>query len=87
MTNHDEAIAAIINEDDARDPTVSQTATSNQYSAYTQPTKSRELKPNCDYLRNLNVENDVVKKDWLEEIPGRSVAGLSIDGSTIKGNV
>ena len=87
VTNSDKAIAAVLNEDDARYLTVTKAETSNQSSAFNQPTKSRQLNPNCDSLRNLNVDDDAVMKGWTEEIPGRSVAGLSIDGSTIKGNV
>ena len=87
VTNYDEFIAAVLNEDDARDPTVTQAENANQYSAYTQPTKSRKLNPNCDSFRNLNVDEDVVMKGWPEEIPDRSVAGVSIDGSHIKCDV
>ena len=87
MTNYDKAIAAVLNEEDARDTTVAQAATANQSSASTQPTNSRQLKPNFDYLRNLNVDNNVVMKGWPEEIIDISVAGLSIDGSHIKCDV
>ena len=87
MTNSDKAIDAVLNEDDARDPTVTQTETDNQSSASTKPTKSRQLNHNCDSLRNLNVDNDVVMKGCPEEIPDRSVDGLSIDGSHIKYDV
>ena len=38
-------------------------------------------------MRNLNVEDDVGMKGWPEEIPDRSVAGLSIDVSHIKCDV
>ena len=62
VTNSDEAIAAVLGEDDARDPTVKQAATANQSSASTQPTKSRKFNPNCDSLRNWNVDDDVVMK-------------------------
>ena len=87
MTNSDESIAVVLNEDYVRDPKVTQAETANQYSASTQPTKLRQLNPNCDSLRNLNVDDDVVMKGWPEEIPDRSVDGLSIDGSYIKCNV
>ena len=60
MTNSDEAIAAAINEDYGRYPTVTQAETANQSSASNQPTKSKQLKPNCNSLDNLNVDNDVV---------------------------
>ena len=79
MTNSDEAIAAAINEDYGRYPTVTQAETANQSSASNQPTKSKQLKPNCNSLDNLNVDNDVVMKGWPEEIPDGGVAGLSID--------
>ena len=42
------------------------------------------MKPNCDSLQNLNVYKDVVMKGRPEEIPDRSVYGLSIDVSHIK---
>ena len=87
MTNYEEAVSAVLNEDDDRDPTLTQAETANQYSDSNQPTKSRQLKPNCDSLRNLNFYDNVLMKGWLEEIPYRSVAGLSIDGSHIKRNV
>ena len=87
MTNSDESIAAVLNEDYVRDPKVTQAETANQSSASTQPTKSRQLDPNCDYLRNLNVDDDVVMKGWPEEIPDISVAGLYIDGSHINCDV
>ena len=87
MTNYNEAISDVLNKDDARDKKVTQAATDNQSIAYTQPTKSRQLDPNCDSLRNLNVDDDVVMKGWPEEIPDRSVAGLSIDVSHIKCDV
>ena len=87
MTNYDDSIAAVLNGDDARDPTVTQSATAYQSSASTQITKSRQMNPNCDSLGNLNVDDDVVMKGWPEEIPDRSVAGLSIDGSHIKCDV
>ena len=85
--NSDEAITAVLNEYDDRDTTVTQAATANQPSAPTQPTKSRQLNPTCDSLRNLNVDDNVVMKGCLEEIPDRSVAGLSIDRSHIKFDV
>ena len=84
VINSDEEIAAVLNKDYARDPTVTHAATANQSSNSTQPTKSRQLNPNFDYLRNLNVDDDVVMKGWPEEIPDRSVVGLSIYGSHIK---
>ena len=46
-----------------------------------------QLNPNCDSLSNLNADENVLMKDWLEEIPDRSVAGLSIDGPHIKCDV
>ena len=46
-----------------------------------------QLNYNCDYLRNLNVDGDLVMKGWPEEIPEISVASLSIDGSHIKCDV
>ena len=87
VTNSEEAISDVLNEDDAWDPTATQAPTANQSSASTHPTKARKLNPNCDYLRNLNVDDDVVMKGWTEEIPDKSVAGLSIDGSHIKCDV
>ena len=87
VTNSDKAISAVLNEDDARYQTVTQASTANQSSASTQPTKSRQLNPNFDSLRNLNVDDNAVMKGWPEEIPDRSVAGLSIDGSHIKCDV
>ena len=84
MTNSHEAIAAVLNEDGDRDTTVTQAETANQASASTQPTNLRQLNPNCDSLRNLNVDYNVVMKGCPEEIPDRSVAGLSIDGLHIK---
>ena len=84
MTNSDETIYAVINEYDARDPTVTLAPTVNQSSASNQPTKSSQLNHNCDSLRNFNVDDDVVIKDWPEEISDRRVSGLSIDGSNIK---
>ena len=87
MTNSEEDISDVLNEDDAIYLTLTQEATANQYSAFTQPTKSRQLNPTCDSLRNLNVDDNIVMKGCLEEIPDRSVAGLSIDGSHIKRNV
>ena len=62
MTNYDEALSAVLNEDDDRDPTVTQAATANQSIASNQPTKLRQLNPSCGSLRNLNVDNDVVMK-------------------------
>ena len=87
MTNYDEAVASILNEYDARYPTVTQEATANQSSYSTQPTKSRQLNPNCDSWRNLNVDDDVIMNGWPEEIPDRNVASLSIDGSHTKFDV
>ena len=87
VTNSDEAIADVINEDDTRDTTVTQAETANQSSASTQTNKSRKLKPNCDSLRNLNVDDDVVMKGCPEEITYISVAGLYIDVSHIKCDV
>ena len=87
MTNSNETIADVLNEDDARDPTITQAENTDQSSDSTQPTKSRQLNPNCDSLRNLNADKNVVMKGWLEEIPNRSVPGLSIDGSHIKCDV
>ena len=87
MTNSHEAIAAVLNEDGDRDTTVTQAETANQASASTQPTNLRQLNPSCNYLRNLNVDNDVVMKGWPEEIPDRSVSGLSVDRSHIKCDV
>ena len=84
VTNSDKAIADVLNEYCARDPKVTQVATANQSSASTHPTKSRQLNPNCDSLRDLNVSGDVVIKGWPGEIPDRSVAGLSIDRLHIK---
>ena len=84
MTNSDESIAAFLNEDYAIDTTLTQAATDNQSSASNQTTKLRQLNPDCDSLKNLNVDNDVVMKGWSEKIPYRSVACLSIDGSHIK---
>ena len=46
-----------------------------------------QLNPNCDSLRNLNVDGDVLMKGWPEEIPDISVYGLSIYGSHIKCDV
>ena len=59
VTNSDEAIAAVFNKYDTRDLIVTQAETANQSSASTQPTKSRQLNPNCYSLRNLNVDDDV----------------------------
>ena len=87
MTNFDNSIAAVLNRNDARDPKVTQSATAYQSSAFTQINKSRQMNPNCDSLGNLYVDNNVVMKGWPEEIPDRSVAGLSIDGSHIKCDV
>ena len=87
VRNSDEAIDAVLNEDGARYPTVTQSETANQSSASTQPNKSRRLKPNCDSLGNLNFDKCVVMKGWTEEITYRSVAGLSIYGSHIKCDV
>ena len=84
MTNSDKAIPDILKEDDERDLTVTQAATANQSIASTQPTKLRQLNPNCDYLRNINVDDDVAMEGWPEEIPYISVSGLSIDESHIK---
>ena len=87
MINSYEEIAAVLNKDYARDPTVTHAATAYKSSASTQITKSRQMNPNCDSLGNLNVGDNVVMKEWPEEIPDRSVAGLSIDGSHIKCDV
>ena len=87
MTNYDKSIAAFLNEDDARDPTVTQAETAYQSSASTQISKFRQMNPNCDSLGNLNVDDDVVIKGWPEEIPDISVASLSIDESHIKCDV
>ena len=57
VTNSDEAIASVLNEDYARNTLLIHAATSNQSSASNNITKSSQLNPNCDYLRNLNVIN------------------------------
>ena len=87
VTNSDKAIATVLDEDDARYPTVTQASTANQSSASTQTTKYRQTNPNCDSLRNLNVDDDVVMKGCMGEIPDISVASLSIDGIYIKCDV
>ena len=75
MTNSDEAIAAVLNKDDAIDKTLTHSETANQYSASTQTTKSIKFNPNYDSVRDLNVDNDVVMKVYPEEITDISVAG------------
>ena len=87
VTNSDEAIYSVLNEDNTIDPKITQALTANKSSAFNQPTKLRQLNPNCDSLRNLNVDNDVVMTGWPEEILYISVAGLSIYGSHIKCDV
>ena len=75
VTNSDEAIAAVLNKDDAIDKTLTHSETANQYSASTQTTKSIKFNPNYDSVRDLNVDNDVVMKVYPEEITDISVAG------------